>query len=101
MTEITQADRDAAASGYYAWIGNNRVIPQRMRDGEADDHSMVQAFARHREQAVAHPATPEPAGELVEALEALLAEARERGGGVSNGERLGCTALSRYAKGGA
>jgi len=43
-----QADREAAASGYYAWIGSMPVIPAKMRAGEADDHSMVQAFARHR-----------------------------------------------------
>ena len=48
MTEITQADREAAASAYYAWISSNPVMPARMRAGTADDHSMVQAFARHR-----------------------------------------------------
>ena len=48
MTEITQADRDAAASGYFAWCSGNPVIPDRMKAGDADDHSMVQAFARHR-----------------------------------------------------
>ena len=48
MTEITQADRDAAASGYFAWCSGNPVIPDRMKAGNADDHSMVQAFARHR-----------------------------------------------------
>lgn len=48
MTEITQADRDAAASGYFAWCSGNPVIPERMKAGDADDHSMVQAFARHR-----------------------------------------------------
>ena len=48
MTEITQADRDAAASGYFAWCSGNPVIPDRMKVGDADDHSMVQAFARHR-----------------------------------------------------
>lgn len=48
MTEITQADRDAAASGYFAWCSGNPVIPERMKAGNADDHSMVQAFARHR-----------------------------------------------------
>ena len=46
--EITQADRDAAASGYFAWCSGNPVIPERMKAGDADDHSMVQAFARHR-----------------------------------------------------
>ena len=48
MTEITQADRDAAASGYFAWCSGNPVIPDRMKAGNADDHSMVKAFARHR-----------------------------------------------------
>lgn len=45
---VTQADREAAASGYFAWIGSNPVIPNKMRSGEADGHSIVQAFARHR-----------------------------------------------------
>lgn len=43
----TQADRDAAASAYFAWIAGNPVIPEKMRSGRVDDHSMVQAFARH------------------------------------------------------
>lgn len=46
---VTQADREAAASGYFAWCSGNPVIPDRMRAGNADDHSMVQAFARHRQ----------------------------------------------------
>ena len=53
MTEVTQADRDAAASGYFAWCSGNPVIPDRMKAGNADDHSIVQAFARHREAAAA------------------------------------------------
>ncbi len=48
---VEQIDRKAAASGYYAWCSGNPVIPERMTAGTADDHSMVQAFARHREQA--------------------------------------------------
>lgn len=48
MIGVTQADRQAAASAYYAWISGNPVIPRKMLAGEADDHSMVQAFARHR-----------------------------------------------------
>lgn len=48
MVELTDADREAAASGYYAWCSGNPVIPNRMIEGRADDHSMVQAFARHR-----------------------------------------------------
>jgi hypothetical protein len=45
---VVQADREAAASAYFAWISGNPVMPRKMRAGEADDHSMVQAFARHR-----------------------------------------------------
>ncbi|MBS4048063.1 MAG: hypothetical protein KG075_17085 [Alphaproteobacteria bacterium] len=49
MTTIkpTQRDREAAASGYFAWCSGNPVIPSKMQSGRADDHSMVQAFARH------------------------------------------------------
>lgn len=47
---VEQIDREAAASGYYAWCSGNPVIPNRMVAGTADDHSMVQAFARHRHQ---------------------------------------------------
>ena len=54
MTAITQADREAAASGYFAWCSGNPVIPDKMRAGKADDHSMVQAFARHREAVFAY-----------------------------------------------
>lgn len=31
MTAITQADREAAASGYFAWCSGNPVIPDKMR----------------------------------------------------------------------
>ena len=48
MTEITQADREAAISGYFAWCSGNPVIPNKIASGVMDDHSMVQAFARHR-----------------------------------------------------
>lgn len=51
--EVNQADREAAASGYFAWCSGNPVIPDRMKAGNADDHSMVQAFARHRQAAFA------------------------------------------------
>lgn len=51
--EVTQADREVAASGYFAWCSGNPVIPDRMKAGNADDHSMVQAFARHRQAAFA------------------------------------------------
>ena len=48
QVEVTDADREAAASGYFAWCSGNPVIPDRMKAGTADDHSMVQDFARHR-----------------------------------------------------
>lgn len=48
MHSVIQADREAAASAYFAWIGPNHVIPAKIREGRADDHSLVQAFARHR-----------------------------------------------------
>ena len=48
QVEVTDADREAAASGYFAWCSGNPVIPDRMKAGTADDHSMVQAFAHHR-----------------------------------------------------
>lgn len=54
MVEVTDADREAAASGYYAWCSGNPVIPNRILGGNADDHSMVQAFARHRIAAFAN-----------------------------------------------
>lgn len=45
---VVQGAREAAASGYFAWISGNPVIPGKMLAGQADDHSMVQAFARYR-----------------------------------------------------
>ena len=48
LLPVTRADREAAASGYFAWISGNPVIPAKMRAGKIDDHSMIQAFARHR-----------------------------------------------------
>lgn len=48
IADVIQIDREAAASGYYAWVGPNPVIPRKMLAGEIDDHSMIQAFARHR-----------------------------------------------------
>lgn len=51
MTKTTQADRDAAISGYFAWCSGNPVIPNKIASGVMDDHSMVKAFARHREAA--------------------------------------------------
>ena len=59
MTEITQADRDAAAVIVYMENkgGLNWASAEGMRDqvaeGRWDWHPAVQAFARHREQAAA------------------------------------------------
>jgi len=51
---VTQADRDAAAD----WCASQpfpskQVEAPSIRDGNHDHHSLVQAFARHREQALA------------------------------------------------
>lgn len=64
--QVEQIDREAAASGYYAWCSGNPVIPERMVAGTADDHSMVQAFARHR-----HQVRAEVVGEIVAELREL------------------------------
>ena len=78
MVEVTQADRDAAASGYYAWIGPNPRIPEKMVDGNADDHSLVQAFARHREAALTTAqAEAEAQEQRIAELEAENARLRE------------------------
>lgn len=37
MVEVTQADREAAISGYYAWCSGNPVIPNKIASGVADD----------------------------------------------------------------
>lgn len=70
MVEVTDTDREAAASGYYAWCSGNPVIPNRILGGDADDRSMVQAFARHRIAA-------EQRGKLEGARLALEAAAEE------------------------
>jgi collagenase-like PrtC family protease len=52
--EPTQADREAAADVVKAYRElKNYNWQQRIRQGDADDGEMVQAFARHRLQAVA------------------------------------------------
>ena len=38
---VTQEDREAAASGYYAWISPNPRVPEKMVDGNADEHPIV------------------------------------------------------------
>lgn len=68
--EVTQADRDAAASGYFAWVSGNVTIPNKMRDGRADDHSMVQAFARHRRNTITAYRTQQAAKDAEIAREA-------------------------------
>jgi len=64
QANVLPSDREAAASAYFAWISGNTTIPIKMRSGELDHHSMVQAFARHRDASVR---------ELVEALQGMLA----------------------------
>lgn len=44
----TQRIREESASAYFAWISGNPVIPEKMRAGKIDDHSMIQRFARIR-----------------------------------------------------
>lgn len=48
IVPVIQDDREAAASGYFCWIASNPVVPNKMLSGVLDEHSMVQAFARHR-----------------------------------------------------
>ena len=78
------------------------VTPCWSADIECDQGSAVfaQTWGKTAEEAEANARLIASAPELLEALEMLLAEARERGGGVSNGERLGCTAIAK-AKGAA
>lgn len=45
MVAVTQEDRDAAAS-----YGANGVAPHHFTEGQCDDHPLVQAFARYRNQ---------------------------------------------------
>lgn len=71
MTEpvkVEQVDREIAASGYYAWLSGNRTIPEKMVAGAIDDHSMIQAFARHRlaERQRIYDMLKEPTEEMVE-----------------------------------
>ena len=50
MTEITQADREAAAAFYGAWGGTKgwSHLEEPIREGIVDDNALVQAFAAHR-----------------------------------------------------
>lgn len=94
MTTIkpTQRDRDAAASGYFAWCSGNPVIPSKMQSGRADDHSMVQAFARHAaaERAIGYRMGIEAAAKALED-DAQLCDCHAR----SEGE-CACGAWSDY-----
>lgn len=49
---VEQADRDAAAAYYYS-AGGSQKIATEIREGKKDDWFRVQAFAHHRQQAVA------------------------------------------------
>lgn len=91
---VTQADREAAASGFSAWISTNPVVLKKMLAGLVDDHSMIQAFARHRiasERAdiIAHMLWWESQGGDKEGgwLGALI-------GQIENGEHVGAAALA-------
>ena len=48
--EVTQADRDAAASVYKALLPSTDMRPTNATLGNMDDLHTVQAFARHRNQ---------------------------------------------------
>ena len=50
MTEITQADREAAAAFYGTWGGTKgwQHLEEPIRKGLVDDNALVRAFARHR-----------------------------------------------------
>ena len=50
MTEITQADREAAAVFYGTWGGTKgwQHLEEPIRKGLVDDNALVRAFARHR-----------------------------------------------------
>jgi hypothetical protein len=52
MTTVTDADREAAAAYYYSAGGGSRIA-RLIREGHRDDWFRVQAFARHREHALA------------------------------------------------
>jgi hypothetical protein len=66
VVEVTQADRDAAASIIDGWWRN--LIPEKtaqiVRDGLVDKDRLVQAFARHRLAALSPPPVVEEAGVL-------------------------------------
>ena len=47
MVEVTQADRDAAADTLII-RGASQTLADNVREGRADMHHLVQAFARHR-----------------------------------------------------
>lgn len=47
------------------------------------------------DEALANAKLIAAAPELLEAVKALLAEAKERGGALSNGEKLGCVAIGK------
>lgn len=52
VQEVTQADREAAADYYYSEGGSASIVGA-IRDGEKDAWFRVQAFARHRQAALA------------------------------------------------
>ena len=59
MVEVTQADRDAAAAVHYNYQKGSLAWPHaksgkdRIKSGEWDNHSLIQAFAAHHLAAIA------------------------------------------------
>lgn len=73
--EVTQVDREAAATVYEALLHSTDCRALNARLGNIDDLHTVQAFARHRTAAEASSKRREQ--ELVEALEIAWAEAHK------------------------
>lgn len=70
---VTQADRDAAAERIAVWGDVGAAMEaHKVRQGECDDHGLVQAFARHRtDRDEALSRLEAEKRELVEALEKI------------------------------
>jgi len=61
VAAVEQADREAAWNVIHAYRAKDHLWKRRVASGEADDGAIVQAFARHRQQAEAR-ATSVPEG---------------------------------------
>lgn len=71
MTDITQADREAAAA-YLKRVGSNRWSQNGILSGECDNFSVTLAFAAHRNASI--HSEREEAKVLVEALRVAVEE---------------------------